>query len=329
MLKWGILGTGRIAHKVVPLIQISSSHSFVAVASRSADRSVEFADAHKIKHALGSYSELIHHPEVEAIYLTTPNSTHFEWAKKALLAGKHVLCEKPLTMTFTEAAELQSLAREQNKHLAEGFMYRHHEQTLNILKLLHSKAMGEILHVQGGFHFHLSDPTNIRLQKTGGGGALRDVGSYLINFLTAIFEEDPQKICSTGILNNEGIDIQASSYFIYSEGRSAGFSCSFSAPRRNSVEIICEKGHLLIDNPFKPELSSGTTLITTGETIQHHWPDNQTSFMKQFDNFRDVIKFDARPTVPLQQSCQNQKLLDVIIQQLESDSVTNSILARP
>ncbi len=316
MLHWGVLGTGRIAQKVVSLIQNSQNNSFIGVASRSADRSAEFASSHKIKMHFGNYDKLLHHPEVDAIYITIPNTAHAEWAQKALHAGKHVLCEKPLAMSLAEITELQKVAASQKKHLAEGFMYRHHEQTANILKLIHSNEFGKTLHVHGDFHFQLSDTNNIRLQKAEGGGALRDVGCYLINFITAIFNEEPLRINATGVINGDGVDTQASSFFTYSAGRSASFTCSFSAPRRNSLEIICEKAHLLVDNPFKPEFSSGVTIITPTEIVTRHWADKHNSFMNQFNNFHDVVTSTQAPTVTLQQSCLNHKVLDGIINQL-------------
>jgi predicted dehydrogenase len=175
------------------------------------------------------------------------------------------------------------------------------------------------LHADGDFHFLLSDTHKVRLQKTAGGGALRDVGCYLIDFITAIFREEPMKINATGILNTDCVDTQTSSFFTFSEGRSASFTCSFSAPRRNSLEIICERAHLSIDSPFKPEISKGITISATTERTHRQWVDKHSSFMNQFNNFYDVVSLNASPTIALQQSCLNHKILDNIIAQLEQN----------
>ena len=176
MLNWGLLSTARINRALIKPLNASKRTRLLAVASRSQSSAEAYAREWKIPRAHGSYEALLNDPEIDVIYNSLPNHLHTEWTIKALRAGKHVLCEKPIALTLAELDAMSQAAQETGKVLAEAFMYRHHAQTLKVKEIVDGGELGRIQLIKGAFTFTLTHEDDIRLNQETGGGSIWDVG---------------------------------------------------------------------------------------------------------------------------------------------------------
>jgi len=178
LLRWGILGPGRIAPRIVRAVTATPLGELLAVASRDADRAAAFAASHAIPRSFGSYEALLASPDVDVVYVSLPNHLHAEWAIRALEAGKHVLCEKPLALNVEQVDAIAAAAERAGRVAVEAFMYLHHPQILRAIELARDGALGRLELVNGTFSFFLTQPGDPRVDPTMGGGSLWDVGCY-------------------------------------------------------------------------------------------------------------------------------------------------------
>src|SRR5438034_979398 len=192
-VKWGIVSTAHINRLVIPPAHESPKVELVAVASRDQARAEAYAREWGIERAYGSYDALLEDPELEAVYISLPNTLHVEWSVRALEAGKHVLCEKPLSRRPDEVEAAFDAADRSGRLLSEAFMYRHNPQTKRLRQLVDEGAIGELRLVRAAFSFGLYDETNIRLRPELDGGALMDVGSYCLNG-SRMLAGEPQRV---------------------------------------------------------------------------------------------------------------------------------------
>ena len=194
-LRWGILSAADIArHKVIPGMRRSERSEVVAIASRDAARARAVADELQIPGAHGSYEALLADPTVDAVYIPLPNHLHAEWTIKAVEAGKHVLCEKPLAMTSADAQRMVDASRAAGVQLMEGFMYRLHPSWVAVRELVASGRIGRLVAVQSWFSYYNDDPANIRNIREVGGGALYDIGCYNVNLSRMLFGAEPLRV---------------------------------------------------------------------------------------------------------------------------------------
>src|SRR5580704_2382019 len=194
-VRWGILSTAAIGvKKVLPGMQKGEWSEIVAISSRNHAKAVEAAKALGIEKAYGSYEELLADPSIEAIYNPLPNHMHVPWTIKAAEAGKHVLCEKPLSMTFAEAKTLLEVQKRTGVTIGEAFMVRTHPQWLRVHELIASGSIGRLRSIQAFFSYSNSDPKNIRNIPEFGGGALMDIGCYPIHISRFLFGEEPLRV---------------------------------------------------------------------------------------------------------------------------------------
>jgi D-xylose 1-dehydrogenase (NADP+, D-xylono-1,5-lactone-forming) len=312
MLRWGLLGTAKINEKAIEVLKASKTNSLAAIASRSKEKAESYAKEHGIPVAFGSYESMLESSEVDAIYLSLPNSLHFEWAKRALAAGKHVLCEKPMVMNGDEAAELKSAAEKAGRHLTEGFMYRHTLQTQELKKLVTSGRYGELRHLHGDFHFHLSDSNNVRLRKEEGGGTLGDLGCYLIDLIQFLFGQAPVKVSGTSEIGPTGVDIDSSALLDFGNGRSATFACSFKATRRDELTMTFSNATVYVPHPFKPTSLERLKVVTADSETVIEIRDNETAFARQFENFSAVVRGEAQPLVTLEESVRMSRTMEAL-----------------
>ena len=181
IVNWGIVSTADINRKVIPGAHASEKVELLAVASRDQARADAYAREWEIPRAYGSYEALLADPDIEAVYISLPNTMHVEWSIKALEAGKHVLCEKPFTRHPEEIAAAFDTADRTGRLLTEAFMYRHNPQTKRLAELVAEGAIGELRLVRSAFSYSLYDHDNIRLQTDVEGGSLMDVGCYNVS----------------------------------------------------------------------------------------------------------------------------------------------------
>lgn len=314
-LRWGIFCTAKIGlNKVIPAMQRSSLGVVTAISSRSSDRAREAAQKAGIPKAYGSYEELLSDPDVDAIYNPLPNHLHVPWSIKALEAGKHVLCEKPIGMDAAEAEQLRDAAqRFPNLKIMEAFMYRLHPQWVKAKELVQSGAIGKVQTIHSFFCYNNTDPANIRNKADIGGGGLMDIGCYCISLSRFIFDAEPTRVLGAIEIDpGLGTDILTSGMLEFENG-TATFTCATQLHPYQRVNIFGNKGRIEIEIPFNAPPDKPTRLWhhdqTGTNTITFDVCDQYTI---QADAFaRTVLENTAVPT-SLDDAVANMKVIDAI-----------------
>jgi D-xylose 1-dehydrogenase (NADP+, D-xylono-1,5-lactone-forming) len=247
-LRWGILSTANITNK---LLDSGHDQQFVAVGSRDLVRAQAFASEHGLARAHGSYEELLADPEVDAIYNPLPNSLHVEWSIKALEAGKHVLCEKPMSRHAGEVERAFDVAEREGLVLEEAFMWRHHPQLVRARELLAAGDVGELRVIRAAFAFNAADPDDIRLQADLDGGGLMDVGCYCVSGCRALAGAEPIRAYAEYVPGgNGGVDVALAATLRFPGDVIAHFDCGLSYLGGDHLEAVGSHGTLFLDDPW-------------------------------------------------------------------------------
>ena len=252
ILRWGILGPGRIAGRLAPAIATSARGRLAAVASRDPERASAFAATHGIPRVHGSYEALLADPEIDVVYIAVPNHLHAEWTIRALEAGRHVLCEKPLALSVDEVDAIASASRRTGRIAMEAFMYLHHPQIKRAVELARSGAFGRLELVTGTFSFFLARTEDPRIEPTMGGGSLWDVGCYPVSMARRIAGEEPDWVGACARFDERGVDRTFIGQLHFPGGLLAQFDSGFAAPDRERIEIVGSDATLVLETPFKP-----------------------------------------------------------------------------
>jgi D-xylose 1-dehydrogenase (NADP+, D-xylono-1,5-lactone-forming) len=248
-VKWGILSTARINGLFLAGARQSPDVEIVAVASRDDARAESYAREHGIERAHGSYEALLDDPEVEVVYIPVPNSMHVEWTVRALEAGKHVLCEKPLSRRAKEVELAFDTAESHERLLMEAFMYRHNPQTARLVELIREGAVGRLRLVRGAFSFAAREPANIRLSAELDGGALMDVGCYCVSAARLIAGE-PVRASAQQVIGGDGVDVGFVATMLCPDEVMAYFDAGLALATRDELEVVGEDGSLFLDDPW-------------------------------------------------------------------------------
>jgi xylose dehydrogenase (NAD/NADP) len=246
-MRWGILSTARISEK---LLRSGSDQEFVAVASRSQERAQAYAAERGIPRAHGSYEALLADPEVEAVYVPLPNSMHVEWSVRALEAGKHVLCEKPMSRRPQEVERAFDVADREGLVLAEAFMWRHHPQLRRARELIAEGAIGRLRLVRAAFSFPLDDTADVRLQAGLDGGGLMDVGCYCVSGCRALAGAEPERASAEQLADGDGVDVVLAATLRFPGDVLGAFDCGLALTNRDELEAIGDEGSLFLDDPW-------------------------------------------------------------------------------
>lgn len=247
-MKWGILGAARIARDHLVHAIREAGGTVEMVAARDPEKARQFAQDMDIEHA-GSYAALLEHPDLEVVYVPLPNSEHLEWTVKALEAGKHVLCEKPLTLNVQQAQQMLEAQKGSGKLVLEAFSYRYHPQITEMLEVLQSGEIGDIRAMRSVFAFNLDRPDDIRWDPKLGGGALYDVGSYCIDLMRLTTGELPKNVQAMAHMTDRQVDTTTSALLEFS-GCIGQLVTSFELPFQQGFEVLGTKGSLQLDAPF-------------------------------------------------------------------------------
>ena len=321
-LNWGILSTAKIGiEKVIPAMQQGKLNEIVAIASRTHESAREAAKNLKIPKAYGSYQDLLDDTSIEAVYIPLPNHMHVPWTIKALSANKHVLCEKPIALTVTEAKELLK-ETEKFPHLKvmEAFMYRHHPQWIRALELINGGGIGMVKTVHSFFSYYNDDPENIRNMVDIGGGGLMDIGCYCISLARLIFDEQPQRVFGK-IEYDPGFETDriCSGILDFVQGTST-FTCSTQLVPYQRVNVFGTKGRIEIEIPFNaPPDKPCKMLFQNNEIIEEIEIKICDQYTIQGDLFSlSVLKNEKVPT-PIEDAVENMKVLEAVIQSAEKE----------
>ena len=261
-LRWGILGTGNIARQFAAGVRTARRSVITAVGSRTVDAANQFAQANQIRNAVGSYKDLINRDDVDAIYLSLPNSMHHEWTIAALRAGKHVLCEKPFAINHAQSQEMFDEAQLAGRILMEAFMYRSHPLTHAVMDAIRGGAIGQVKMIRASFCYRTTRITNnIRFSRALAGGALMDVGCYCINFCRLVAGAEPTKISAVSQLLSSGVDEATSALLEFPSGIQATFNCGMSVQADNTTSVCGTDGYIEIPVPWKPPVRNAAWVL--------------------------------------------------------------------
>jgi predicted dehydrogenase len=324
-LRWGVLSTANIGvKKVIPGMQLGEFTSVEAIASRDIERAQAAAAKLGIAKAYGSYEELLADPDIDAIYNPLPNQMHVPWTIKAAEAGKHVLCEKPLSMTAGEARTLLDVRTRTGIKIGEAFMIRSYPQWLRVRELLGQERIGPIRAVAGFFSYFNADPKNIRNQLVSGGGALMDIGCYLIHAARFAFGQEPGRV--VGLIDRDPAmktDRLTSAMLDFAGGQ-AIFTCSTQLVPYQRVQFFGTKGRIEIEIPFNapPDrptrifIDDGGELFGSGITTETFPVCDQ--YTLQGDAFSRAVMEGTEVPVPLEDAIANMAVIDAVFKSAES-----------
>jgi len=271
---------------VLPAIAASSNGRVVAIASREPERAKRMADGFDGARAAGSYDALLADPEVDAVYIPLVNSDHKPWTLRALEAGKHVLCEKPLALNAAEAGEMAAAANRAGKHLMEAAMYRFHPRTRAFIE-----SLADPIYVQARFGFTLKNKTDYRLESAMGGGALLDVGFYVVSVARWILGE-PSEVLARSRLR-DGTDMTTSALLAFPGGETAAVWASFESAEDQELTVVTRQGAFRLGRPF-------------------NWTDEVDQYQVMVESFAESVLKDHPVEVPLSESIANMRVLDRI-----------------
>jgi predicted dehydrogenase len=318
-IRWGILGVARIAtEKVIPAMQRGHWSVVTAIASRDLAKARRAAAALGLPKAYGSYDDLLADPDVDAIYNPLPNHLHVPWTIKAAERGKHVLCEKPIAMHADEARQLIAARDRTGVRIQEAFMVRTHPQWLRVRELLEAGAIGQPRAVLGAFAYFNRDPANIRNIPAAGGGALMDIGCYLINTSRFVYGREPERV--VGLVQRDPdmkTDRMTTIMLDFGDGHAAG-TCSTQMVFYQRMQILGTTGRIELpipfnappDRPCRVILDSGADLYGGGVTTIEIDLCNQYTI--QGDRFSKAILDGQDVALPLEDAVRNMACIDAI-----------------
>ncbi len=303
-LRWGFLSTARINSALFTPLRISKRNKLLAVASRSKEKADVYARERKIPHAYGSYETLLADPEIDVIYNPLPNHLHAEWTIKAVEAGKHVLCEKPLALGLDEVDAMAAAADKHGKVVAEAFMYRSHPKTLKVKEIMDSGELGKLKMVRGSFTFLMTNPDDFRWKPGMGGGSLWDIGCYPLSYTRSVLGAEPLEVFGWQVTGPTGVDESFVAEIRFPGDIYTQFDCSIKVPYHTFLEIVGDQGTLSVPNPFNPGANEVMYLMKNGktETITIKGP---RPYVSEVEDMADAILLGKPPRVSLADSRAN------------------------
>jgi predicted dehydrogenase len=314
-VRWGVLSTANIGvRKVIPAMQASEHCDMVGIASRDADRARMVAVELGMPKAYGSYEELLADPEIEAVYIPLPNHLHVPWSIRALEAGKHVLCEKPIGLSAAEAEELLAVSTQHPRlKVMEAFMYRHHPQWVRTRQLAREGAIGDLKTVHSFFSYYSDDPTNIRNMPDTGGGGLMDIGCYCISVARFLFDAEPRRVM--GILELDPgfkVDRMASAVIDFGTG-TATWTCATQLEAYQRVQILGTEGRIEVEIPFNPPSNRACRIWhQRGGKLEEILFDPADHYAIQGDLFSLAVLNDTAVPTPLGDAVANMQAIEAI-----------------
>ena len=315
-VQWGILGCARIARRcVIPALTGSTNGAIRALASRSLERCRSLARESGIPRAFGTYEELLGDPKVEAVYIPLPNHLHREWTVRALEAGKHVLCEKPLATNAGEAEAMVRTAQERSLLLMEAFMYRFHPRSHRIKALIDEGGIGDPRLVRSAFSFRHPDPADIRFRSGMGGGALLDVGCYGVSVARWIFGGEPEEVQAYSEFGPEGVDMTTVGLLRFSGGRLAVVEASFKSALQQTFSAVGTEGAIELPHdayvPWDKDAWFRLRGVNDEEGSLEMTP-GADEYRLMVEHFADAVLGKQTPEISPAESVGNMRVLDAL-----------------
>lgn len=314
-ISWGILSTSKFAMRAtIPAMQKSKYSSVTAIASRDKARGEAVAAQLGIPKIHESYEALLSDPEIDAVYIPLPNHLHVDWTIKALKAGKHVLCEKPIGLSYSDASRLQDAAKDfPHLKVMEGFMYRHHPQWRKVKELLAQNAIGEVKGVHSLYSYYNVDASNIRNMAEIGGGAMLDIGCYCTSLSRYVFNFEPLRVLGRIEYDPQTkIDRLSSGVLDFGSGI-ASFTCGTQLQPYQRVNILGTHGRIELEIPFNaPNDRQCRIWLQKGQSIEDVSFDICDQYTIQADSFAQAILTNAKVFIPLSDGLANMRVIDAV-----------------
>lgn len=314
-IKWGVLSTSYFAtHKMIPSMKRSRLAEVTAIASRDPERARKAAQELGIPRACGSYEEILSDPDIQAVYIPLPNHLHVDWAVRALRAGKHVLCEKPVSTDRTTAMKLFSEAKKHPRlKVMEAFMYRFHPQWTRARAIVKEGRLGAVNHMHADFMIDNRDPKNIRNRADAGGGALLDLGCYCVSFARFLFAAEPKRVLGRLEIDRAfKTDVLTAGLLDFGEGL-ATFTCATKLNPCQRVVVHGTSGWLEIMSPVTAPPDKPVLIrVHTREGAEEIAIDACDHYAVQADRFCEAVLENRDVPTPLSDAMANMKVLDAV-----------------
>jgi len=314
-VKWGIISTAHINRLVIPGAKASPKVDLVAVASRDQARAEEYAREWGIGRAHGSYEALLADPEIEAVYISLPNNQHVEWSVRSLEAGKHVLCEKPLTRRVDDVEHAFAAAERAGRVLSEAFMYRHNPQTKRLKSLVDDGAIGELRLVRASFSFAMYDEQNIRLRPELDGGSLMDVGCYCVSGSRLVAGE-PETVYGNAWYGPSGTDWVFGGTLRFQGDVIGIFDCGTALTDRDELEVVGSDGSLFLDDPWharEPGIE-----VRRDDGVERIETERADSYQLELENVSDAIRGEGELLLGREDAAAQARALEALHRSAES-----------
>jgi predicted dehydrogenase len=334
-LRWGVLSTASIARvKWIPGARRSPRSEVVAIASRDRAAATRVAQELGIPRAHDSYEALLADPDVDAVYIPLPNHLHLEWTLAAAAAGKHVLCEKPLAMTSSDAERMVAACEAAGVQLMEAFMYRLHPSWLAVRDLVASGRIGPLTAIQSWFSYHNDDPANIRNIRDAGGGALYDIGCYSINLSRMLFDAEPARV-QAEIARDPigGVDVMTSALLTFPGGGTSSFTCYIRAEPDQRVHIYGAEGHISVGIPFNipPDRPTHVYVTQGGEPpvaphVERLTFDTADPYGVEAEAFASAILDGTPVPTPPHDAVANLRVIERIVEAAEGERTGRALV---
>ncbi len=325
-LAWGILSTSKFAARAtIPATQKSKYSDVRAIASRDRKRAENLAAQLGIPKVFGSYEELVSDPELNVIYNPLPNHLHVDWTLKALKAGKHVLCEKPIALNYADARRLENVAKDYPKlKVMEAFMYRHHPQWQRVKELVRSGAIGEVKSIHALYSYYNDDTSNIRNKADFGGGGMLDIGCYCVSLSRFVFGREPVRVLGHVERDpNTRIDRFAAGTLDFGSGV-ATFSCGTQLQPYQRVNILGTKGRIELEIPFNAPKDRPTRIwLQKGGPVEEIQFEACDQYTIQADLFAEAIINGTDVPTPIADGIANMKVIDAVFESSDKNSWIN------
>jgi predicted dehydrogenase len=313
-LRIGTLGAARITPTALlsPAKQVREVE-VTAVAARDRERAERFAKRHGISRVLPDYAALIDDPEIDAIYNPLPNSHHCEWTIRALEAGKHVLCEKPLASNAEEARSMAEAAARTGRLLMEAYHWRHHPLAARMREIVGNGTLGKIRHIEATLCVPMLSPGDIRYRYELGGGALMDLGGYTVNMVRDLAGDEPNVVSAEVRLARKDVDRWARAELLFPDGRTGRITCSLLSTSllRMNIRVVGETGQLDVFNPIAPQIFNWLTIRAAGRTRREH-VRGESTYVLQLRAFVASLRSGMPPLTDARDGVAGMTVIDAI-----------------
>ena len=292
-VRWGIISTASINDKLLAGARQADGAEIVAVASRDGDAARRYARDNAIRRAHAGYDALLADPDVEVVYISLPNALHLEWTARALRAGKHVLCEKPLGRRAAAVEEAFDIAEREGRLLMEAFMFRHNPQTLRLAELVAEGAVGRLRTITAWFRISVPDPANVRLRAALDGGALMDLGCYCVS-ASRLLAGEPERVSAEQVIGGDGVDVSFAATMRFAGDVLAQFDAGFQHARGDGLEVVGDEATLWLADPWhcRTPLIERRREGAPPELIETELVD---SYRLEVENLSAAVRGEAEP----------------------------------